>query len=217
MDKLKTKLIINSAYYLSKLINSTLRLRVFGKKEVRKIEDKGKPIIFAVWHGQLLLPTYYFRERGYVGLASRSRDGEYISGVLKRLGWEVVRGSTSKGGARSLLKLIKKIREGKSLGITPDGPRGPIHKVKPGVIYLAQKSDALIVPVGVAFSKKKVFSSWDRFSLAYPFSKATLVYGEGMEVPKDIDSSKVEDYSRLLEGKINEAVESAERALGERR
>ncbi len=99
-------------------------------------------------------------------MASRSRDGDYISRILNKLGWEVVRGSTSKGGARSLLKLIKKLREGKSLGITPDGPRGPIHKVKPGIIYLAQKSNALIIPIGVAFSKKKVFSSWDRFSFS---------------------------------------------------
>ncbi|MCK8816353.1 lysophospholipid acyltransferase family protein [Natroniella sulfidigena] len=215
-EQLKLKLIPNSALLLAKVINSTLSLEVQGAKRVNQLLAGDKSVIFAPWHGQLWLPSYYLRNQGYVALASQSRDGEYISRLLNKLGWEVVRGSTSRGGARSLLKLVKKLRQGKQIAITPDGPRGPIHQVKPGVVYLAQKTDSIIIPIGVSYTKKKEFSSWDRFWLPAPFSKAALVFGAGLEIKEDkLSTVEIENYQKLLGQKINQAGQAAEKILGD--
>ncbi|WP_408955153.1 lysophospholipid acyltransferase family protein [Natroniella sp. ANB-PHB2] len=215
-EQLKLKLIPNLALLLARMINSSLRLEVRGEERVNKLLAGDKSIIFALWHGQLWLPSYHFRDQGYVALASQSRDGEYISRLLQKLGWEVVRGSTSRGGARSLLRLVKKLRQGKHIAITPDGPRGPIHQVKPGVVYLAQKTDSIIIPIGVSYTKKKIFSSWDHFWLPAPFSKAALVYGAGLEIKEDkLSNVEIEDYQRLLGQKINQAGQAAEKVLGD--
>jgi len=209
----KFKLIPQLAYFINIITNGTLRLKVQGDEKISRIKESGRTIIFAVWHGDLWLPTYHLKDEGYVALVSPSTDGEYIGRTLSKLGWKVIRGSTSRGGARSLLKLIKELRSGNDIAITPDGPRGPFHEVKPGIIYLAQKTDSVIIPVGVAIDKKKVFNSWDEFSLPYPFSKATLVYGEEIEIGADIESNQFEEYSRLIKEKINQTIEEAEELL----
>lgn len=181
-EKLKLKLIPSIGYLLHQIIDRSLDLEVYGQEYVKEIEKKGKPIVFAAWHNHFWLPSFYLRNKGYGALSSRSRDGEYSARILDKLGWDVVRGSTSKGSVRSLLKLIKKLRQGQNIGVIPDGPTGPRHKVKRGVLYLAQKTESVIIPLGVSFAKKKVFNSWDRFELPYPFSKAVLVHGEPFEV-----------------------------------
>ncbi|MCK8827326.1 lysophospholipid acyltransferase family protein [Natroniella acetigena] len=215
-EQLKLKLIPNVALLLAKVINSSLSLAVQGAERVNKLLAGDKSIIFAPWHGQLWLPSYHLRNQGYVALASQSRDGEYISRLLQKLGWDVVRGSTSRGGARSLLKLVKKLRQGNHIAITPDGPRGPIHQVKPGVVYLAQKTDSIIIPIGVSYTRKKVFGSWDRFWLPAPFSKAALVYGAGLEIKEDkLSTLEIEKYQKLLGQKINQAGQAAEKMLGD--
>ncbi|TDX59211.1 lysophospholipid acyltransferase family protein [Orenia marismortui] len=214
---LKYQLIPQIAHLLHFATTATLSLKVENEDKLASIKEDGKSIIFAFWHGQLWLPAYHFRNRGYVGLASQSRDGEYITRALEKLGWEMVRGSTSKGGARSLLKLIRQIKKGKDIGITPDGPRGPRRQAQAGVIYLAQKTNSVIVPGGVAFSKEKIFDSWDKFQLPIPFSKAALVYGDTIEIDEDnLTDEKINYYTELLGKKINQSVKTAEEMIGDR-
>ena len=195
-EKLKLKLIPNIGYLLHQVIDRSLDLSVYGKERVQAIAED-KAIIYAAWHNHFWLPSFYFRGRGYGALSSRSRDGEYSARILQKLGWDVIRGSTSKGSVRSLLKLIKKLRAGQNVGIIPDGPTGPRHQVKSGVLYLAKKTDSVIVPLGVSFAKKKVFNSWDRFELPYPFSKAVLVQGQPYEVNEVNDEVQAELNQRL--------------------
>jgi hypothetical protein len=210
-ERLKTFLIYVFSLALVLITNLTLRLTVVGEDKVKQLESEGKSLIFAFWHGKMLLPIYYFRQRGYYGLASESNDGEYISRVLKKLGWQVIRGSTSRGSVRSLLKLIKALKRGNQVAITPDGPQGPRYEAKAGTVYLAKKSDSLIIPVGVAFAKKKVIGSWDRFNLPYPFTKGRLVFGDGIAVDSDIDQEgierKREEVNKALIAADNEAEE----------
>ncbi|MGB4006508.1 MAG: DUF374 domain-containing protein, partial [Halanaerobiales bacterium] len=98
---------------------------------------------------------------------------------------QLIRGSSSRGGGRALLSLVRRIREGDSVFITPDGPTGPIHKVKPGTIYLQEKTGVPIIPVGVAIERKKTFASWDRLNFPLPGTRATLVIGEQLILPAD--------------------------------
>ncbi|PRX35722.1 hypothetical protein BX659_101216 [Orenia metallireducens] len=214
-EGLKYELIPQFAYLLERITSGTLKVEVKNEDRLLKAKKSGKSVILAFWHGQLWFPAYYLKNRGYVGLASQSRDGEYISRVFKKMGWEMVRGSTSKGGARSLLRLIKKLKSGKNIAITPDGPRGPRHQAQAGIVYLAQKSNSVIIPGGVAFSKEKVFDSWDRFQLPLPFSKASLVFGDNIEVKEDLVENGLEEYRKSVEDGLNSAVETAKNMLGE--
>jgi len=214
MGNAKGFIISESAYWLSQLINRSLNLTVKGEAQLAEIKEQGKNVIFALWHEQLWLPIYYLRTRDCVALASESRDGEYITGVLERMDWEVVRGSTSRGGTRSLLRLIKKLRQGKEVAITTDGPTGPRREVKSGIYYLAKKTDSVIVPLGIAFKRKKRFNSWDRFQLPAPFTTAALVYGSGITIAGD-NADDVDYYTNLVGTKINETISRAEEVIGD--
>lgn len=169
-------------YFLNILSNWWTRLEVYGKENLKYIED-GKPALFSFWHGKLWIPIFYFRNRKFLALASSSRDGEYISRALQKYGYQLVRGSSSRGGGSALLSLIRLIRKGKSVLITPDGPTGPIHKVKPGIVYLQEKTGAPIIPVGVAIKRKKIFGSWDRLNFPLPGTRAVLVIGQQLFLP----------------------------------
>lgn len=214
MSSVKQFFISEVAYWLSQLTNRSLNLTVKNEGELAEIKDSGRNIIFAVWHEHLWLPVYYLRNRDCAALASESRDGEYITGVLERLNWEVVRGSTSRGGIRSLMKLIKKLRQGQEVAITTDGPTGPRRQVKPGIYYLAKKTDSVIVPLGVAFKTKKVFNSWDRFKLPAPFTKASLVFGEGITIAQE-NAEDIDYYQELIKDRINQTIQTAEEVLGD--
>jgi len=214
-EGLKYELIPQFAYMLQRITSGTLKVEVKNEDRLLEAKKSGKSVILAFWHGQLWFPAYYLKNRGYVGLASQSRDGEYISRVLKKMGWEMVRGSTSKGGARSLLRLIKKLQAGKNIAITPDGPRGPRHQAQSGIVYLAQKSNSVIIPGGVAFSKEKVFNSWDRFQLPLPFSKVVLNFGDSIEVEENLSDDNLEEYKKFVEEGLNSAVKTAKNMLGD--
>ena len=209
----KLKVITSAAYWLAKLTNGTLQREIKNEEVIDKLQADGKSIIFAFWHGHLWFPVYYWQDRGYVGLASESRDGEYISRVLRRFGWRIVRGSTTRGGARSIIKLIRKLEQGKSVVITPDGPTGPRHEVKSGVVYLAQKTDSAILPVGVSFSRKKIFSSWDKFELPWPFAKASLVYGNPIQITEELTQEVKKEYQGVVKEKLDAANRKAEKLL----
>ena len=183
-EKIKLFLYPLLLYILNLLTNWWTRLEVYGRENLKEI-PAGKPVIYAFWHGKLWIPVYYFRGEKHLVLASSSRDGEYISRFLQKYGYRLVRGSSSRGGGPALLSLIRRVRKGDSVLITPDGPTGPIHKVKPGTIYLQEKTGVPIIPVGVAIERKKTFASWDRLNFPLPGTRATLVIGEQLILPAD--------------------------------
>ena len=193
-------------YILNIVSNRWTRIEVYGKDNVNKLNSE-IPILYAFWHGKLWLPAYYFKGLKYLVLSSLSRDGEYMTRVLKKYCYQIVRGSSSRGGGRALLELIRKIKKGNSAFITPDGPTGPIYKVKPGIVYLQEKTDAVIIPIGVAIKYKKTFASWDRLIFPLPGAKAAMVFGEPLYLPVDIS---IEERAKLLEDAINAVQEEAE-------
>ncbi len=153
---------------------------------------------------------YAQRGRGLVGLVSKSKDGEYMARILKAFGFNFVRGSTSSGGFLSLRSLIKAARDGFSLAITPDGPKGPVFKVQPGAIYLAQKAGIPVIPCGSAYSKKKVLRNWDKYQFPLPFGRIQVVYGAPFPVAEtdDVAAKAVE-----LENVLNALTAEAERLV----
>lgn len=199
--KLKEKMIPPLAYYLLRATNFSYRLEVEGWEKVEQKLVQQESLLFSTWHGTLWVPAYFLQNLGVYALASLSRDGSYIAEVLENLGWETIRGSSSRGASRSLLQLYRKLKKGESAAITPDGPTGPLHKVKPGIIFLQEKAGSLLVPMGVDARWKKNFSSWDQFLLPYPFSKTALVFAEPFKFEKGL---KMEKKQQILEEKMQE-------------
>jgi hypothetical protein len=198
--KVEEKLIPPLAYYLLRATNFSYRLEIEGWEKVKKMMEQ-ESLVFSCWHGKLWVPSYFLQDLEIYALASLSRDGSYISEVLERLGWGTVRGSSSRGASRSLLKLYRKLKKGESAAITPDGPTGPLHQVKPGIIFLQEKAGSYLVPMGIDARWKKNFSSWDEFLLPLPFSKTALVFAEPFKFEAGLE---MEAKQKILEEKMAE-------------
>lgn len=148
-------------------------------------EVVGNPVrenyIAALWHNRLLLISFFLKkfvpQRPGAGLISASRDGDLISDLTRRFGFSVVRGSSSRLGASALRELENVLASGHDVLITPDGPRGPAYELGPGIVFLAQKTGAAVVPINMEFSSCWRVNSWDGFILPRPFSKVRVIFG----------------------------------------
>lgn len=183
-----------------RLLFSTISVREIPNDYSRKLKRQGKCVIYALWHAHILIPVYASRNLGIKALISQHRDGEYIAQIVQWLGFDVARGSTTRGGAKALLSIIKKIKEeAVSLAITPDGPKGPRFVAQSGAIILGQKTGFPIIPVSLGLTKYWELPSWDRFRIPKPFSKVILIYGDPITIPSKLEKPEVEEYRELLE------------------
>lgn len=159
-------------------LGRTWRFEARNDEVLKRLRKAGQPVVFAVWHGEMLPLMYYHRGEGVAVLISEHGDGELIARVALRWGYRTVRGSTSRGAARALLGLVRELKEGHDLAITPDGPRGPAKSFAPGAVIVAQRGSAPIIPVVAHADSAWRMKSWDRFMIPKPFSRVTIVYGE---------------------------------------
>jgi len=155
-----------------------------------------KNYVGALWHNRLLLISYVLKRfaphRPGAGLISASRDGDLIAPLVERFGFQVVRGSSSRLGATGMLELVGILAAGRDVLLTPDGPRGPVYELGPGIILLAQKSGAPIQPINMEFSSCWRAKSWDRFILPRPFSKVRVIFGPLHRVKSTITPEEFE-------------------------
>ena len=146
----------------------------------------GKNYIGALWHNRLLIfPLVlrrFFPHRDGAALISASRDGDLLSDAIRRFDYDVVRGSSSKLGATGLLQLSEVLAGGRDVVITPDGPRGPAYELGPGIIFLAQKTSAAVLPMNMEYSSCWRVKSWDRFIIPKPFSNVRVIIGEPQHI-----------------------------------
>ena len=161
-----------------RLLAHSWRVQVVHDEPLRRLRAERRPVIFACWHGELLPLLWHHRDQGIRILVSEHRDGEIITRVAARLGFGAVRGSTTRGGGRALLGLVRELEMGNDIAVTPDGPRGPLHHYAPGAIVAAQRAGAPIVPVGAYASRAWRLRSWDRFMVPQPFARVVVAYGE---------------------------------------
>jgi len=192
----------------------SLRLRIVGDEILDDLERRHGPICFCSWHALLLVPLFHHRFNDGVVIISEHSDAELIARVLRRWGYGLIRGSTTRGGVRALVQAIRAVREGHGIGIVPDGPLGPRHVVQPGIVFLAQKSRCPIVPMGFASERFWEFNSWDRFRLPKPWSRAEIRYGEPIFVPPTLDEAGVETWRLRVQEAIEKVTREAERSVG---
>ena len=159
---------------------------------------RGERVICAFWHGRLLMMPFAYPGQRVVILISQHRDGEYISRIARALGFQVIRGSATRGGVRALRQIIRALKEGLNLVITPDGPKGPPAKVKSGVIEIARLTGAPIVPVSFSAVRRRFLKSWDAFLLPLPFSRAVYIWGEPIYVEPMATKEEVAKYQDIL-------------------
>jgi len=205
---LKQRLLIRVAdlvfYLLIKLVGWTTRFEVVGWEHFESATSEGQVPIYAAWHECIYLGVYFWQKRRIVYMTSRSFDGEYIARFLQRFGFGAVRGSSSRGGARALIEMARLVRNGIQVGFTVDGPRGPRHVAKGGVVMLAKKTGQPILPFHVTAARGCRISSWDRMKLPLPFSRARVELAAPIYVPPNADDTNIDTKRAELQQELDE-------------
>ncbi|MFN6962660.1 MAG: lysophospholipid acyltransferase family protein [Pyrinomonadaceae bacterium] len=204
--RLKDRLLIRMAdlgfYTLIRAIGSTLRYEVEGWDNYEQIAADGRVPIYCFWHDRIFAGTYFFRNRKIVVITSQSLDGEYIARFIQRLGYGVVRGSSSRGGVGALVEMIRLMRAGAPMAFTVDGPRGPRYAAKKGPVLLAKKTSNPMMPFVVECKRYWTVRSWDRLQIPRPFSRVKVIiappiYVDGNASEPEIDAKLAELQSSL--------------------
>lgn len=191
------------------------RWRVDNSAAPAALWEAQKPFIMAFWHGHLLMMPHAWRRGNAMHmLISQHRDGQLIARVISHFGLGTVAGSSSKGGSAALRAMLKALKAGDYVGITPDGPRGPRMRASDGIVSVARLAGVPILPCAFACSPRKVLRSWDRFQVALPFARGVILWGDPIPVPRDLDEAGLEAKRQELEAAMNTLAEAAARRVG---
>jgi lysophospholipid acyltransferase (LPLAT)-like uncharacterized protein len=171
-------------------------------------------VILCIWHGRTFVPANFMRRRGIWALFSLSNDGELQSRIFGLLGYNMIRGSTGRGGERAAIEAIRVLKKGEVLAITPDGPRGPAGIVQGGVLLMAKKSGAAMIPIGTSARGRWLIGTWDRYLIPKPFAKAVIQFGEPIWMSKDASPAEEEAVKQKLAEAMNRLQDEADRELG---
>ena len=210
LDSWPARLLIALGYGIYRLWARTIRLRVEDPHDVIGFV-RNQPVIFAIWHNRLLmLPRVFdpsFPSRQSYGLISASRDGDLIATFIERSGYGTIRGSSSRKGVIALRKLMDTLAANGNVLFTPDGPRGPVYEATPGVVFLAQKSGAPIVPIHMEYSSCWRMKSWDRLVVPRPFATLRAIFGGPISIPPLSDAEQFEAQRLRLQNAMMSLVE----------
>jgi len=199
------------AYWLVRILGATFRIKTINYEPIAAMKG-GK--VLCGWHGRSMIASIFFRNAGFWVIISHSKDGDIQTHVFKNLGFNVIRGSSGRGGERALIESIRELRKGATMAITPDGPRGPSKIVQGGVMAMARKSGAALVPVGVSARPRALAKSWDRYMIPLLFSKCIMNFGEPLYVSADATDEEIEKIRLKLEAECSRLEDEAERMLG---
>jgi lysophospholipid acyltransferase (LPLAT)-like uncharacterized protein len=202
IKRIQARLISILGFRLVALLGSTLRWKTEGLEHFDAIVAGGRQPVMAFWHGRILPATYYFRRRGIVVITSENFDGEWIAGIIERFGYGTARGSTSRGGRRALLQLVRDLAAGKPAGFTLDGPRGPARVAQPGAVWLSKATGNPMLPFHLEASEYWTLNSWDRTQIPKPFSTVAIAMGEPFQVAADADEEGLERARLMLEERL---------------
>jgi lysophospholipid acyltransferase (LPLAT)-like uncharacterized protein len=191
-----------------RLLHGTTRTALDGDPEGQALLLSQAPVIFAVWHCQLLACLYLARifcrsKPPLAIMASPSRDGELIAAVARGLGFVVFPGSRHKGGVKALQQMAACMRQGYSTGLATDGSRGPARQAQKGVLYLARETQTPIVPAAVANSRQISLNTWDRFQVPLPGGRSVLLVEAPLWVGPQERGDVLEARRQTLEHNLN--------------
>lgn len=186
-------------------LSRTWRRVIDGEEHVRAARANGGGYFMALWHGRMLVPAAHHGHQGYSVLVSPSGDGDVSEALLEKLGYGIVRGSTGRRASAALREMLRLLRAGKPIAITPDGPRGPPRTLTQSLAWMASATGFPVVPCGFVGASAWHLNSWDRFTIPKPFSRIALVYGEPIYVERRGD-----DDLALTSDEIRRRMDAAE-------
>ena len=168
-----------------RLLSLSLKKEVLGETHLRNTWERGEQVIISFWHDQLFLLVFGYPGKHAKLLISSSKDGELLARTMRYFDQDTVRGSSSRGGRAAFKEMLDLCKERVDIVLTPDGPKGPRHVLKDGVIQLARMSGRPVVPMAFVCSRGHRFQSWDRFLFPYPFGRGVYSFGEPVYFDKD--------------------------------
>jgi len=194
--------------------------KFINKINLEKLLNEDISFIYALWHDQLLLSPFTWQSKKRIDiLISNHRDGDMIADLIKLHGFNSIRGSTNnpnkekeKNSLISVRKILKSLKNNISIGITPDGPRGPRHKVGEGTINISRISNKKILPMSLACKKKWILNTWDKFIVPKPFNEICIVWGEPLD--PQFDKIDISTQQHNLEKSLISITELASNHIG---
>ena len=198
-----------------RVVHATGTWKIEGEAGANEFYESGHPFVLAFWHGRLLMMSYAWRHRSHVNmLISGHPDGRLVARTMAHFGVKSIVGSTTRGGWSAMRTIIKTLRGGGIVGITPDGPQGPRMRASDGVITIARMANVPILPLAFSTSRRRVLGTWDLFVLPLPFTRGIFLWGNPIDVPDDADEAVMESRRLELENSLIELTGRADRLMG---
>jgi lysophospholipid acyltransferase (LPLAT)-like uncharacterized protein len=208
-------LLASAAAGLIALVRATTRWQSVNDVAARAAWSGDGPVIVAFWHNRLTMMPYCWPSKApFHMLISSHPDGQLIAKTVGHFGFSTIAGSSTRGGSDALRSLVKQLKAGESVGITPDGPRGPRMRASDGTLSLARLAGVPILPAAVSVSRRLVLNTWDRLIIALPFGRGAMVWGEPLTVPRDADETVLAALQQRLEDEMNRVSAQADEMAG---
>ena len=173
--------------------------------------------LFVIWHDQTIVPLHLFRGTGITTLMSTSRHGRMFADIWGLFGWPAIFGSTNKKAAVAALRdMLNRLENGVTVGLTPDGPKGPRHEAHGGTVYLASKTGTVVLPMAWRASKVWNLPTWDKYMIPKPFARVHLHVGPPLHIPPKLSREETDEYQIKVGQAIDEAGRVAQWELGQR-
>jgi lysophospholipid acyltransferase (LPLAT)-like uncharacterized protein len=192
------------------LLCKSCKIKVEGDEILHEFKKTKQPFLMAAWHGRIFVGAYFFRFWRFVALISQHWDGEMIARTVKRLGFETVRGSSTRGGKEAFHKMVDLLKSGRSGVIIPDGPKGPRHQIKNGVMFMALQANVPIIPFTFSAKSTIIFRSWDRFVIPKPFTKVLINIGSPIWVSDETSDKEFVNTKQHIESVMIKQEHSAD-------
>lgn len=198
-----------------RLVYATGRWSVVNGGHATALWEAGQPFILAFWHGRILMMPKSWRESVPIHmLISQHRDGQLIARTVSHFGIDTVAGSTTRGGSAALRAMLKALKSGQCVGITPDGPKGPRMRASSGIVNVAKLAGVPILCASFSSSRRRLLRSWDRFAVALPFSRGVFVWADPIQVARDASEAELERLRRMVEDSLTAITAEADRMMG---
>ncbi len=200
---------IRLASFLISVLLKSVRIKIYNDDTVDKLVKENKNFVVAFWHGSMMLGWFLHRDMNCAALVSKSKDGDVLAHVLSKWQFKVVRGSSHIGGKEALNMMLDLTEQNYSLTITPDGPTGPIHKMKAGAVITAKKSKIYLLLLGIGIKNKFVLKSWDRFEIPKPFTSIAAIYSKPMLIDEGLSYDETSAMIEKCEIELNKLQKEA--------
>src|SRR5439155_4703342 len=209
-QRIQALLIAEISAWLIRLIGRSLRWESRGDENLESVYGAGKRAIFAFWHGRIFPATWYWRKRGIVVMTSQNFDGEYIARCIRKHGYGVARGSSSRGGLKALAEIARSLRRGVDVAFTVDGPRGPRYVAKMGPVLLAKRTGDPIFCFHISLQNKLQLNNWDQSQIPLPFSRALVLKSPPIYVSREADEEQIKEKVREMQAVLDQLREEGD-------